>query len=47
MGMKNPEEFTVVTFKNEKEVKLKGKLSEKDAIDEAVKQMKKNPSWRT
>ncbi len=46
MGMKNPEEFTIVTFKNEKEVKLKGKLSEKDAIDEAIKQMKKNPTWR-
>ena len=47
MSMRNPEEFTIVTFKNKKEVRLKGKLSESDAVEEARKQMKRNPSWRT
>lgn len=47
MGMNKPEEFTLVTFKNQKEVKLKGKLSEKEAVDQAIKQMKSNPNWRT
>jgi len=47
MGMSKPEEFTLVTFKNQKEVKLKGKLSEKEAVKQAVQQMRKNPNWRT
>lgn len=47
MGMNNAEEFTIVTFKNQKEVRLKGKLSEKDAVKKARLQMKNNPSWRT
>ena len=46
MGMKEAEEFTLVTFKNEKEVRLKGKLSEKEAVKQAVEQMRKNPNWR-
>ena len=46
MGMKEPQEFTLVTFKNDKEVRLKGKLSEKEAVKQALEQMRKNPNWR-
>lgn len=46
MERRIPEEFTIVTFKNNKDVRLKGKLSEKEAVKKAREQMKNNPSWR-
>lgn len=47
MDISKEEEFTIVSFKDGKDVKLPGRLNEKDAIKLARKQKKQNPSWRS